>query len=330
MPTRSGSGSASSSLEKPTRSRTGTSESGKNDPPRVDNPGTRGMRNAARQTSSVGAQARSVNPGRGPGRNRPKVTLLGAEVNPRGTGRMARSFAAVGRPDGRSRHTDEATGSIDRRSLRSPRPPSRSARAMSATALPEGDRLLAGGDPRTPRPVRTWKNSSIRRAVVTQERGLRDVQRPGQPLERLDRRRDVPVLVAAQPCLRDPGDLLQVRLRVPGLDPCRAESLSERAFVGHALPPIEDVARRESIPMRNPTAMQPSEPGDGAAARNLAMIPDSAVRPTRSRPATAGALELLLGLVGRFLGDLLQDRLRGGVHQILGFLEAEARQAAPP
>ena len=33
MPTRSGSGSASSSLEKLTRSRTGTSESGKNDPP---------------------------------------------------------------------------------------------------------------------------------------------------------------------------------------------------------------------------------------------------------------------------------------------------------
>src|ERR687891_742910 len=37
----------------------------------------------------------------------------------------------------------------------------------------------------------------------------------------------------------------------------------------------------------------------------------------------AGALDLLLGLVGLLLGHLLQDRLGGRVHQVLGFLEPQ-------
>src|SRR6266508_150676 len=40
----------------------------------------------------------------------------------------------------------------------------------------------------------------------------------------------------------------------------------------------------------------------------------------------AGALDLLLGLRGRLLGDLLQDALRGTVDQVLGLLEAQAGQ----
>src|SRR5215211_2157167 len=42
----------------------------------------------------------------------------------------------------------------------------------------------------------------------------------------------------------------------------------------------------------------------------------------------AGALEGGLGLLGLVLGDLLQDRLRRAVDQVLGLLEAERGQAA--
>src|ERR1700709_369098 len=43
----------------------------------------------------------------------------------------------------------------------------------------------------------------------------------------------------------------------------------------------------------------------------------------------AGALEGGLGLLGGVLGDLLQDRLRRVVDQVLGLLEAERGQRAP-
>src|SRR4051794_22017235 len=51
---------------------------------------------------------------------------------------------------------------------------------------------------------------------------------------------------------------------------------------------------------------------------------------TRSldRDGGAGALEGGLGLLGGVLGDLLQDRLRRAVDQVLGLLEAERGQAA--
>src|SRR6478752_4694254 len=42
----------------------------------------------------------------------------------------------------------------------------------------------------------------------------------------------------------------------------------------------------------------------------------------------AGALELLLGLLGRSLVDVLEDGLRGAVDEVLGLLEAEARERA--
>src|SRR2546421_6754922 len=40
----------------------------------------------------------------------------------------------------------------------------------------------------------------------------------------------------------------------------------------------------------------------------------------------AGAFELLLGLVGVLLGHLLEDRLRGGLDELLRLLEPEARE----
>src|SRR6185312_15226894 len=44
--------------------------------------------------------------------------------------------------------------------------------------------------------------------------------------------------------------------------------------------------------------------------------------------AGAGRLELGLGLVGGFLGDLLQQRLGRAVDQVLGLLEARAGESA--
>src|SRR6476659_1210840 len=65
---------------------------------------------------------------------------------------------------------------------------------------------------------------------------------------------------------------------------------------------------------------------DGAGAR--------AARPLRPQSSLldldgrARALELLLGRVGGLLVDPLQDRLRGAVDEVLGLLEAEARERA--
>src|SRR3954468_17523682 len=42
----------------------------------------------------------------------------------------------------------------------------------------------------------------------------------------------------------------------------------------------------------------------------------------------AGALEGLGGLLGGLLVDLLQDRLRGGVHEVLGLLQTQGGQLA--
>src|SRR4051812_35406400 len=42
----------------------------------------------------------------------------------------------------------------------------------------------------------------------------------------------------------------------------------------------------------------------------------------------AGALEGSLRLLGGLLVDLLQDRLRSAVHEVLGLLQAEARETA--
>src|SRR3954470_4438586 len=46
------------------------------------------------------------------------------------------------------------------------------------------------------------------------------------------------------------------------------------------------------------------------------------------RDLGAGTLEGGLRLLGRLLGDLLQHRLRGAVHEVLGLLQAEGRERA--
>src|SRR3954464_7239307 len=53
------------------------------------------------------------------------------------------------------------------------------------------------------------------------------------------------------------------------------------------------------------------------------------VRRARSAKGTrgAGGLEALLGLARGVLGDLLQNGLRGGLHELLGLLETEAGEA---
>ena len=48
-------------------------------------------------------------------------------------------------------------------------------------------------------------------------------------------------------------------------------------------------------------------------------------RGSGQRDLRAGLLELRLGGVGRILGYGLEDRLRGGLDEVLGLLEAQAR-----
>src|SRR5262245_42042871 len=101
----------------------------------------------------------------------------------------------------------------------------------------ERNRLLARADPNAAR--RQHLEEFLHQGtVVPEERGLRYAQCAGQPLERLDGRCDVAVLVAGESRLGDPRDLLEIRLRVPRLDPRRPESLSERAFVVHCQFPL--------------------------------------------------------------------------------------------
>src|SRR4051812_27630328 len=64
--------------------------------------------------------------------------------------------------------------------------------------------------------------------------------------------------------------------------------------------------------------------GGGAVVRSPAMPG----RGSLDGDGGAGALESGLGLLGGVLGDLLQDRLRRVVDQVLGLLEAERGQAA--
>src|SRR5215218_6095334 len=90
-----------------------------------------------------------------------------------------------------------------------------------------------------------------------------------------------------------------------------------------------------------PTRAGPARPATEAGSRSRPIRPHQDVSASgygkRSRwhpvgkfalldlHAGAGALELGPGLVGLLLGDLLEHRLGGRVHQVLGLLEAEAR-----
>src|SRR4029453_14670824 len=161
--------------------------------------------------------------------------------------------------------------------------------------------LLARADPDTAR-GEDVEELLHQCAVVPQERRFRHLQRPGEALERLDRRSDVPVLVPRQARLRDPGDLLQVRLRVPRLDPGRAEPLSERAFVGHATPPIDGGCSTGNLSpcggspqrgARNLAMARPCESGDGPRLGRSAYLISTAAPAASSCSLALSAASLL-------------------------------------
>src|SRR3954452_6292882 len=119
---------------------------------------------------------------------------------------------------------------------------------------------------------------------------------------------------------------------MPGLDTATPLPVGRAAGAGawsrgSARPPA---ARRRGGPARSGTdagAALRVEDGPcgtcGAATRRR-----DAGRGSLDGDGGAGALEGGLGLVGGVLGDLLQDRLRRVVDQVLGLLEAERGQAA--
>src|SRR6266545_1611286 len=75
------------------------------------------------------------------------------------------------------------------------------------------------------------------RALVAEERRLRDPQGPSQSLQCLDRRCDMTVLIAGQSGFGDPRDLLKVRLGVSGPHPRLAQTLAKRPLIVHETAP---------------------------------------------------------------------------------------------
>src|SRR5450631_3075681 len=93
----------------------------------------------------------------------------------------------------------------------------------------------------------------------------------------------------------------------------------QRSFVSHQTKPMGKEKRRLDRPI-----------GLSSLPLSLARVPSEA-RPgigSLEGDGSAGALEGSLGLLRYVLGNLLQDHLRGAVNDVLGFLEAEARQGA--
>src|SRR4051794_28217608 len=91
--------------------------------------------------------------------------------------------------------------------------------------------------------------------------------------------------------------------------------------------PLRAAARYRRM---SPQRRRGRPPEGGRPLRDVRWCYPTTVRrgPLLDRDGGAGALEGGLGLVGGVLGDLLQDRLRRVVDQVLGLLEAERGQAA--
>mgnify|MGYP003349179286 CR=1 FL=1 len=88
------------------------------------------------------------------------------------------------------------------------------------------DGLVARVDPHAPSVERVEEGLEDR-PLVAEEARLGDSEGDGEALERLDRRRDVPVLVAGEPGLRDARGLLDVGLAEAGAQARLAQALPE-------------------------------------------------------------------------------------------------------
>src|SRR4051812_7291219 len=112
---------------------------------------------------------------------------------------------------------------------------------------------------------------------------------------------------------------------------CRAQragrpEVTLRAGASPGSAPSASPAPRRGDPHRGRCAQGRREagaPGGTPASRAVYVRPASL-----ERDGGAGALERLLGLLGRVLGDALENRLRGGLDQVLGLLQAEGGQGA--
>src|SRR3954471_6602650 len=94
---------------------------------------------------------------------------------------------------------------------------------------------------------------------------------------------------------------------------------------GYDRPPIGSIIMTaRSGPTTRERSLVPSRkrPSGSQEAGRARLLP----RALLELDAGAGALELRLGLLRLFLGDLLEHRLRRRVHEVLGLLQPEARE----
>src|SRR5207247_2028324 len=86
-------------------------------------------------------------------------------------------------------------------------------------------------------------------------------------------------------------------------------------------------SRRLSARLRSPrpSLRSVSTVAQGFASRNVTTPPPFALLDLDRR---TGRLQKLLGLLGLLLRDLFQNRLGGAVHDVLRFLQSEARERA--
>src|SRR4029453_3781967 len=102
----------------------------------------------------------------------------------------------------------------------------------------QGPGLVRGLDSDTPL-VEDVEEVLQDRALVAEERRLRDPQGPGQSLQCLDGRSHMAVLIAGQSGFGDPRDFLKVRLGVSGPHPRLAQTLTKRPLIVHRDSPLD-------------------------------------------------------------------------------------------
>src|SRR6266516_6498383 len=305
MATRSGSGRTSSSLAKLTRFRVGTSWSGKSG----SLPGGSGAHSSrtrwtARQTSSV---------------RTPMACVNHSCRNPGWTGGHGTPFAGGGQPRRRADTPLTLDGCrAERRSSADADDRVFGCSLVDATHRPDhlGERepepagLLLGSD-RHSTLAQDVEELLHRRSFVTEQRGLRHVQGASQPVQRLDRRLDVSVLVPGQTGLGDPRQLLELGLGKPSRETSLAKPVAEMTPLVHICPLGRCGA---CCPAGNLThglhdvagALQPNaSKGEGAAGTRFPHSTTVRGVPLLDLDGCAHRLELLPRLVGLLLRHLL-------------------------